>query len=165
MSKSLRAVAASWDAINGIIVAFGLDKVRAEFSLTALAYNLRRTLNIIGVNSMIAAGCGLSEAATASRGVRLQTAQVGLTPNQQVGCRGDSRNIFFRFPDFFRKRLYYIDCGSNPILSAGRFSVADSVKRATMLDLTILLARERGRPDRISAPSALVARFNQFERI
>ena len=33
----------------------GLDKVRAEFSLTALAYNLRRALNIVGVESMAAA--------------------------------------------------------------------------------------------------------------
>jgi hypothetical protein len=28
--------------------------VRAEFSLTALAYNLRRALNILGVEAMIA---------------------------------------------------------------------------------------------------------------
>ncbi len=27
----------------------GLDKVRAEFSLTALAYNLRRAITLIGV--------------------------------------------------------------------------------------------------------------------
>jgi hypothetical protein len=33
----------------------GLDKVRAEFSLTALAYNLRRALNILGVEAMMAA--------------------------------------------------------------------------------------------------------------
>jgi hypothetical protein len=33
----------------------GLDKVRAEFSLTALAYNLRRAINIIGVETMMAA--------------------------------------------------------------------------------------------------------------
>ena len=32
-----------------------LEKVRAEFSLTALAYNLRRALNIVGVEVMIAA--------------------------------------------------------------------------------------------------------------
>src|ERR1700729_3192147 len=32
-----------------------LEKVRAEFSLTALAYNLRRALNIVGVEAMIAA--------------------------------------------------------------------------------------------------------------
>jgi hypothetical protein len=33
----------------------GLDNVRAEFSLTALVYNLRRALNILGVEAMIAA--------------------------------------------------------------------------------------------------------------
>ncbi|MGH6823064.1 MAG: transposase [Methylocella sp.] len=33
----------------------GLDKVRAEFSLTALVYNLRRALNILGVEAMMAA--------------------------------------------------------------------------------------------------------------
>ena len=32
-----------------------LEKVCAEFSLTALAYNLRRALNIVGVEAMIAA--------------------------------------------------------------------------------------------------------------
>ena len=32
-----------------------LEKVRAEFSLTALAYNLRRALNIVGVDAMMAA--------------------------------------------------------------------------------------------------------------
>ena len=33
----------------------GLEKVRAEFSLTALAYNLRRALNILGMDKMMAA--------------------------------------------------------------------------------------------------------------
>jgi hypothetical protein len=33
----------------------GLANVRAEFSLTALAYNLRRALNILGVEAMRAA--------------------------------------------------------------------------------------------------------------
>jgi hypothetical protein len=33
----------------------GLANVRAEFSLTALAYNLRRALNILGVEAMTAA--------------------------------------------------------------------------------------------------------------
>ena len=32
-----------------------LEKVRAEFSLTALAYNLRRALNILGMDKMMAA--------------------------------------------------------------------------------------------------------------
>ena len=33
----------------------GLDNIRAEFSLTALVYNLRRALNILGVEAMMAA--------------------------------------------------------------------------------------------------------------
>ena len=33
----------------------GLEKVRAEFSLTALVYNLRRALNILGMDKMMAA--------------------------------------------------------------------------------------------------------------
>ena len=33
----------------------GLDNVRAEFSLTALVYNLRRAVNILGVDAMMAA--------------------------------------------------------------------------------------------------------------
>jgi len=32
-----------------------LEKVRAEFSLTALAYILRRVLNIVGADKLIAA--------------------------------------------------------------------------------------------------------------
>ena len=32
-----------------------LEKVHAEFSLTALAYNLRRVLNIVGLPDLIAA--------------------------------------------------------------------------------------------------------------
>jgi hypothetical protein len=31
----------------------GLPKVRAEFSLTALAYNLRRVLNILGFRALM----------------------------------------------------------------------------------------------------------------
>jgi len=33
----------------------GLDKVRAEFSLTALAYNMRRAINILGVEELMRA--------------------------------------------------------------------------------------------------------------
>jgi two-component SAPR family response regulator len=33
----------------------GLQKVRAEFSLTALVYNLRRALNILGMEKLMAA--------------------------------------------------------------------------------------------------------------
>ena len=34
---------------EGAFLTRGLEKVRAEFSLTALAHNLRRALNIVGV--------------------------------------------------------------------------------------------------------------------
>ena len=40
---------------QGAFLMRGLEKVRAEFSLTALAYNLRRVLNIVGLQKMIAA--------------------------------------------------------------------------------------------------------------
>ena len=40
---------------QGAFLMRGLEKVRAEFSLTALAYNLRRALNILGVEPMTAA--------------------------------------------------------------------------------------------------------------
>src|SRR5260221_7187392 len=39
---------------QGAFLMRGLDNVRGEFSLTALAYNLRRALNIVGVGAMIA---------------------------------------------------------------------------------------------------------------
>ena len=39
----------------------GLDNVRAEFSLTALAYNLRRALNSLGAEAMIAAVRGYAK--------------------------------------------------------------------------------------------------------
>ena len=40
---------------QGAFLMRGLDKVRGEFSLTALAYNLRRAITIIGVPGMIQA--------------------------------------------------------------------------------------------------------------
>ncbi|MDQ6703694.1 MAG: hypothetical protein M3Z96_11655 [Pseudomonadota bacterium] len=40
---------------QGAFLMKGLDNVRAEFSLTALVYNLRRALNILGVDAMMAA--------------------------------------------------------------------------------------------------------------
>jgi len=40
---------------QGAFLMRGLEKVRAEFSLTALVYNLRRALNILGVETMMAA--------------------------------------------------------------------------------------------------------------
>jgi hypothetical protein len=40
---------------QGAFLMRGFDNVRAEFSLTALVYNLRRALNILGVETMMAA--------------------------------------------------------------------------------------------------------------
>ena len=40
---------------QGAFLMRGLEKVRAEFSLTALAYNLRRALNIVGFDGLMAA--------------------------------------------------------------------------------------------------------------
>jgi hypothetical protein len=42
----------------GAFLMCGLEKVRAEFSLTALVYNLRRALNIVGVEGLLAAVAG-----------------------------------------------------------------------------------------------------------
>ena len=40
---------------QGAFLMRGLEMVRGEFSLTALVYNLRRVLNIIGLSKLIAA--------------------------------------------------------------------------------------------------------------
>ena len=40
---------------QGAFLMRGLDKVRAEFSLTALVYNLRRALNVVGLEPLMAA--------------------------------------------------------------------------------------------------------------
>ena len=40
---------------KGAFLMRGVDNLRAEFSLTALVYNLRRALNILGVETMMAA--------------------------------------------------------------------------------------------------------------
>ena len=40
---------------QGAFLMRGLEKVRAEFSLTALAYNLRRALNLVGLAELMAA--------------------------------------------------------------------------------------------------------------
>jgi transposase len=40
---------------QGAFLTRGLEKVRAEFSLTALAYNLRRVLNLVGFAELMAA--------------------------------------------------------------------------------------------------------------
>lgn len=40
---------------QGAFLMRGLENVRAEFSLTALAYNLRRAITLIGIPALIAA--------------------------------------------------------------------------------------------------------------
>ena len=47
---------------QGAFLMKGLDNVRAEFSLTALVYNLRRALNILGVEAMMVAARGVQKA-------------------------------------------------------------------------------------------------------
>jgi hypothetical protein len=39
----------------GYLLVRGLTKVRAEFSLMALAYNVRRVINVMGVPQLLAA--------------------------------------------------------------------------------------------------------------
>lgn len=39
---------------QGAFLMKGLDKVRAEFSLTTLVYNLRRAINILGMGPLMA---------------------------------------------------------------------------------------------------------------
>ena len=56
---------------QGAFLMRGLENVRAEFSLTAVAYNLRRAINILGVGPLIAAIQGsrpLVFSVTATRG-------------------------------------------------------------------------------------------------
>src|SRR5690349_12829276 len=45
---------------QGAFLMRGLEKVRAEFSLTALAYNLRRVLNIVGFSKVDCRATGLT---------------------------------------------------------------------------------------------------------
>ena len=40
---------------QGAFLMRGLEKVRGEFSLTALAYNIRRVLNIVGFTELMMA--------------------------------------------------------------------------------------------------------------
>ena len=40
---------------QGAFLMGGLEKVRAEFSLTALVHNLRRALNIVGMEELMTA--------------------------------------------------------------------------------------------------------------
>ena len=40
---------------QGAFLMRGLDKVRAEFSLTALVYNMRRAISILGVEELMRA--------------------------------------------------------------------------------------------------------------
>ena len=43
---------------QGAFLTRRLEHVRGEFSLTALAYNLRRAINLVGIPAMIAAVVG-----------------------------------------------------------------------------------------------------------
>ncbi len=48
------ALALAMPSNQGAFLMRGVDNVRAEFSLTALVYNPRRALNILGVETMMA---------------------------------------------------------------------------------------------------------------
>ena len=52
---------------QGAFLMRGLANVRAEFSLTALAYNLRRALNILGVEAMTTRRRGLRRCGSSAR--------------------------------------------------------------------------------------------------
>ncbi len=51
---------------QGAFLMRGLEKVRAEFSLTALAYNLRRVLNLVGFHRADGRGAGVTPCRTVS---------------------------------------------------------------------------------------------------
>jgi hypothetical protein len=67
---------------QGAFLMRGVDNVRAEFSLTALVYNLRRALNILGVETMYGGGPGLMEA----RYRPGWTMQTTIAPSQPKSC-------------------------------------------------------------------------------
>ena len=52
---------------QGAFLTRRLDHVRGEFSLTALAYNMRRAINLAGLPAMIAAAAGCTPISPASR--------------------------------------------------------------------------------------------------
>ena len=56
VDNPVRFIEAFVDGLDlaGAFLTRGLANVRAEFSLTALAYNLRRALNILGAEAMTA---------------------------------------------------------------------------------------------------------------
>jgi hypothetical protein len=70
----------------------GLEKVRAEFSLTALAYNLRRVLNIVGLPKLLAA--------------RLKvTSETLPIKSEKIAVRHGIGQIFFSQITRLRKRI------------------------------------------------------------
>ena len=86
---------------QGAFLIKGLDNVRAEFSLTALVFNLRRALNILGVEAMMAAARGRREArywqnrptwttiASSTAGILRQNAQTSLKGASRICHRSD----------------------------------------------------------------------------
>ena len=79
---------------QGAFLMKGLDNVRAEFSLTALVYNLRRALNILGVEAMMAARPGVTGGAILARPTHLDDDR-GITEgilrqNSQTSPKGAS---------------------------------------------------------------------------
>jgi len=83
---------------QGAFLMKGLDNVRAEFSLTALVYNLRRALNILGVEAMMAAVTGgailagpthVDEDRVITAGILRQNAQTSLKGASAICHRSD----------------------------------------------------------------------------
>jgi transposase len=54
-AETHRNIEVIWLLNQGAFLMRGLENVRAEFSLTALAYNLRRVLNLVGFTELMAA--------------------------------------------------------------------------------------------------------------
>ena len=89
---------------QGAFLMKGLDNVRAEFSLTALVYNLRRALNILGVEAMMVAVRGVTGGAilagpnhvdhdrVITAGILRQNAQTSLKGASAICHRSDGAN-------------------------------------------------------------------------
>ena len=77
---------------QGAFLMRGLANVRAEFSLTALAYNLRRALNILGVEAMTAASLEAVRLIRAREGPRTPS-QIASAANGAKAAEIPSRSL------------------------------------------------------------------------
>ena len=77
---------------QGAFLMRGLDKARAEFSLTALVYNMRRAINILGVEEFWRGGidegrAGLREPVCPPMGAEMALQLGSVEFCTSVGCR------------------------------------------------------------------------------